>query len=149
MNYSESEIEIAIEKAVKEINKRAEQSESYIRGYNDCFALAAQYEIKLRKDRSIAVNSEVSYSLPEEFLKAINCNTFDEVAEKFKFSPVYDRVPRKGDVIVEVRQGFISTLICDGNYWITTTETNNGVTQRRRVLPKEIRAVFHGRPDYI
>ena len=147
--YKEAIIRESIQKAVDTINKRAETSDTYMRGYNDCFALMIEYERALRGALSLSQSMTFNYKTPEEFLPACNCKSFDEVAEKFEFSPVNDRVPLLGDIAVENRRGIITAMLSNGDYWISTSEDNSGVQRKRRTLFKEIRPLLHVRPKFI
>jgi len=153
MFYSEQEISTAILSAKHTINERT-QLGKLIWGYNDCWMLAVTYEGFLRGPKSLAhkLPDCGPYENHSEFLSRIREKGFSslqDLAIIMKFETVADRKPQFGDVAYEERHGVGTTMIADRDYWISTGADALGITNSRRVLPKEIRPALLVRPTYL
>lgn len=154
MAYEEQDILNAIQAAKKEINYKTKKVNSYIRGYNDCFALLIAYEQHLRKDKSKfnLLPFCSNYKNHEDFIFQLSTQGYaslDELAKIMLFEPVKDRIPKTGDIAYEERYNIGSAMIAEKNYWISTTENKKGVKACRKLLFKEIRPIILARPIYI
>lgn len=154
MAYTEQQFFEAIQSAKDEINHKTKETNSYIRGYNDCFAFLVAYERYLRKDKSrcYLLPFQSSYSDHKDFMKKLSVEGYaslDMLSKVMLFEPVKDRVPQTGDIAYEERRSFGSAMIAEKDYWVSSKEDCSGIYNYRKVLFKELRPILLARPVYI
>jgi len=135
--FTEEERSGALDKAIIELDKRAKFVE-YKRGFNDCFAFLAYYDLCLR-GRSRAWKAVIfDWKSTKEFQEKLYArgHTIKTYLEYCGYHIVKEQ-PILGDV------AFLDgAMIYDGNFWVSTTETNRGVTELITTDPRRV----HARP---
>lgn len=142
MHYTEEECVNAIGLATELVNKRTKDCLEYTRGTNDCGALLVEYDKALRGDKSRA-ELTFTWSGPVEFIRNLGRSGYT-VAQYFEhcgYKIVNNKRPLVGDVSFAG-----GALIASPKGWITTTETNEGVTVARQLMFFEPKMSVIARP---
>ena len=142
MYYTEEEYVSAINLATDLINKRTEGCLEYTRGTNDCVALLVEYDKALRGDKSRA-DLPFTWSGPVEFIYNLRRSgyTAAQYLEHCGYMIVNNKRPLVGDVSFTG-----GALIAGPKGWITTTETNEGVTVAKQLMFFEPKMSIIARP---
>jgi hypothetical protein len=143
--YNRGILEKALNSATQLINKRSKQSSNYTRGYNDCFALLVAYDAFLRKGNSkCKYIKDLEYNSPVEFLKELKRRgyTLEEFANYCGYEIVTNKRPMFGDIAYE--HG--SAMIASDGWWVSTSECNEGVSNKRQINFIERRLILLARP---
>jgi|SRR5210317_82589 len=144
MYYTVEEMSEALQRAVNRINLITKDCENYTRGTNDCFALFAEYDYQLRGEASKARDLiKFLWNSPREFVVKLAREGYSiyDFAEYCNYRLVSSKRPELGDV------AFLSgVFICDGEFWVSPKETNEGICNKLQVMPVETRMTFIARP---
>jgi hypothetical protein len=133
--YSEDECLVALTKARVELAKRAEFTE-YKRGFNDCFAFLAVYDEYLRGESKAFDKIFFDWDSTKQFQQKLYLrgHTIESYLEYCGYH-IAKGTPLLGDVAF-----YKGAMIYDGNSWVSTTETNEGVQEVRLSNPRRIQA---------
>jgi hypothetical protein len=126
MYYSVEELDSAVSKTIKEVQRRTLETKEFIRGYNDCAALLAIYDRNLRgkKSRAFDVISLFEWNSVKEFIQKLYLRgyTVKEYMQYCNYEIVKDKKPNLGDVAFDN-----GAMLCDGEFWVSVNEDNTGV----------------------
>ena len=126
MYYSVEELDSAIKKTIKEVQRRTLESNEFIRGYNDCAALLAIYDRNLRgkESRAFDVISLFEWNSVKDFVQKLYLRgyTIKQYLEYCNYEIVKNKRPILGDVAFDN-----GAMLCDGDFWVSVNENNTGV----------------------
>jgi len=153
MYYNVEEIEIAIDKAKAIINSRTKEVDTYKRGYNDCFALLVEYDKALRGKSSYYHNFNFSeYTTIRGFFKALTDSGFislEQMATDSNYELIKTKRPIYGDIAFQSRPSdkeLGGAMLAGNGRWITTSESNEGVVEKRPLFFLEMKLSLLARP---
>ena len=149
MYYTVEEIKVAINEAKTIINSRTKEVNEYTRGYNDCFALLVEYDKALRGGKT-SYNFDFDYSNFMEFFAVIRQRGYKnlkELAEEANYEIIKTLRPQFGDIAFErpTDSGGAAMIAGDG-CWVSTTERNTGITNKRPLFFLERKLLLLARP---
>jgi len=136
--YLLDERDTALYKAINEINIRANIN-NYTRGYNDCFAFLALYDEYLRGESRAYDKIKFKWNSVLDFQEKLaevgyNIKTYLEYCG-------YEILRRERPIVGDV--AFIKgAMIYNGDFWVSPTETNQGISEVNFNDPRKI----HARP---
>ena len=136
--YSVKERDTALTKAINEIEKRSGERH-YTRGYNDCFAFLTLYDEYLRGESRAWHSVKYEWNSTKEFVQKLYLrgHTIKSYLEYCGFEIIKSQRPILGDV------AFINgAMIYNGDFWVSPTETNEGIGEVNFNDPRKI----HARP---
>lgn len=143
--FTEQEILLAIAKATTELNKRSRFMETYLRGFNDCFAFVALYDGYLRGETSEAFKVvDFQWESTKEFMVKLYKAGYTpaKLTEECGYEIILSKRPLLGDIAFE--EG--SAMINDGKFWISPCEDNSGVRNKKQSRYFERHLTFLARP---
>lgn len=139
MYYDVEELSKAITTAKSIINNRTKTVDVFTRGYNDCWALAIEYDKALRNKEESPFNFEYKNSL--DFFRKLNragYKSYDDLARAANYRVITSSRPRHGDIAFEfLVNGVGAFMIAENGYWVTTCELNSGIKETRKIKSKE------------
>ena len=142
--YTEEELSGALQRAVQTINKLTEDCREYTRGTNDCFALLQVYDKELRGEKSKAQDPiQFSWNSTKEFLVKLARNGYnlEEYSRYCGYEVITNKRPKLGDIAFEN-----GALLCDGSFWLSTSEENTGVRKVKQKMFIETQIRLIARP---
>jgi len=149
MYYKEEEITTAIEAAKAIIDSRTKEVNEYKRGYNDCFALLVEYDKQLRGGIT-AYNFDFEYSDFMGFfvaLKQQGYKNLKDMAEKANYEIIKNKRPQFGDIAFErPTDDGGAAMIAGNSRWVSTSEKNLGVCDKRPLFFFERKLLLLARP---
>ena len=150
MEYSFDHIKESIDKAIIIINKKLKNNK-FVRGKNDCFAFLIEYDNQLRNGSKLSNLKLDPYNSSKEFFTSINTagfNSLNDLAEYAGYEPKKDKRPQHGDIAYELlpNRKLGSAMIAADGYWVTTSENDSGIIQRRQIFYYERRLIFLAKP---
>lgn len=146
--FTQFERELALERAIKTINKRNQLvAPEFVVKYNDCFALLCSYDEHLRGYSSPIYQTckHLDWDTPVEYLRALRKSklTITSLLTKNNYSQLYeikDKRPQLGDIAYY--KG--SVQITDSIWWYSANQT--GVFKRTQTEFLEPHLVHLYRP---
>ena len=129
-HYPTSECVKAIETATQVINKRTSHCTEYTRGHNDCAALLVEYDRALRGNKSKA-GFGFRWKTTREFVVKLAHTGFtvETYLEFIGYEIITNKRPLVGDVAFDK-----GGMIASPSGWISTKETNEGVSVLKQVM---------------
>lgn len=150
MYYSIKEISEAIKEAKAIINSRTKEIDVYTRGYNDCWSLVVEYDRLLRGEHSLFAKLDLTYRNSIDYLRQLKLNgynTVHDLALKGNYEIIRTLKPNFGDVAFETFQDKTGgAMIAGDGFWISTSELNTGVYDKRQILFFERKLTLLARP---
>jgi hypothetical protein len=143
MYYTEKEMSEALQRASWTIDSITDRCENYTRNVNDCFALLAEYDLELRGESKARDFINFNWNTTEEFVRALwkQGYTLLQYMEYCGYQIIKNNRPLLGDIAFED-----GAMINDGDFWVSTTETNKGVDRKRQTHFLERRVLVLARP---
>ena len=143
MYYTVEEMLTALDAAIKTINLRAQGTEHYTRGWNDCMAFLIEYDKELRGSTKAYDIVDFEWKTTKDFMlklarKGVSLSDF---AEYCGYDIVKNKRPKLGDIAFKD-----GAMICDGDFWVSTNENNKGVCKIHQKMFLEIRTPIIARP---
>lgn len=142
MSYTQYELAMAVGLTIDLMNKRTEACTEYTLGVNDCVAMLVEYDKALRGPKSRA-ELPFTWGGPIDFLRSLGRAgyTAEQYLESCGYSIVKNKRPLVGDVAFHG-----GALIASPSGWLTTTETNKGVTVAKQLVFFEPKLSIIARP---
>jgi len=134
----------ALENTKQEINERTRNTPVYKRGFNDCFAMVMVYDEKLRGYTKSKEIVDFEWESPKEFISKLKRKGYSltDFATYCGYTVVTSKRPELGDIAFE--NG--SAMIADKDHWISTSEINDGVQNKRQIQFLERNVSLIARP---
>jgi hypothetical protein len=141
--YTEEEMIVALQRATRTINLLTEACTEYTRGTNDCFALLVEYDSELRGKSKARDYVKFRWKTTKEFVVKLARGGYSlsDYMEYCGYEIVTNKRPLLGDIAFED-----GAMINDGDFWVSTTETNKGVDRKRQTHFLERRVLVLARP---
>lgn len=149
MYFSEDEVNLALSRAKRVMQKRVAEKREREWGYTDCWSLVVLYDKFLRGSSTPLEDLKLDYNDYKEFLNGVYANgypDFGAFAKSFNYEKITNKRPKHGDIAYTLtHDGSGTALIADCNWWVTSTG-NTGVIEGRRIRPVETTLHFLARP---
>jgi len=148
--YSIKELSEALEGARAIINSRTKEVDVYTRGYNDCWSLIVEYDRLLRGEHSLFAKLDLTYKNSIDYLRQLKLNGYDTVhdlALKGNYEIIRTLKPQFGDVAFELSKDKTGgAMIAGDGFWVSTSEHNTGVCDKRPQFFFERKLTLLARP---